>query len=95
LVHTTANGRRPFGSFRYLAGLSGISLSRTAALRADRSVENSRRAVAAVIPSSNSRWKAMLAALARLLPRHLRLHRIVGAGHAAGLAPAPGQAIPL
>jgi len=58
LVHTTANGRRPFGSFRYLAGLSGISISRTAALRADRSVENSRRAVAAVIPSSNSRWKA-------------------------------------
>ena len=57
-VHTTANGLRPFGSFRYLAGLSPISLSRTAALSADRSVENSRRAVAAVIPLSNSRWKA-------------------------------------
>jgi hypothetical protein len=58
LVHTTANGRRPFGSFRYLAGLSQISRSRTAALSADRRVENSRRAVAAVIPSSKSRWKA-------------------------------------
>jgi hypothetical protein len=58
LVHATADGLRPFGSFRYLAGLSRISLSRTAALSADRSVENSRRAVAAVIPSSNSRWKA-------------------------------------
>jgi hypothetical protein len=23
LVHTTANGRRPFGSFRYLAGTIG------------------------------------------------------------------------
>jgi hypothetical protein len=55
-VHTTANGLRPFGSFRCLAGSSPISLSRAAALSADRSVENSRRAIAAVIPSSNSRW---------------------------------------
>ena len=32
--------------------------------------------------------RAMLAALARLLPGHLRLHRIVTPGHPAGLAPA-------
>ena len=34
--------------------------------------------------------RAVLAALARLLPEHLRLHRMVTPGDAAGLAPAPG-----
>ena len=52
-VQTTANGLRPVGSFRYRAGLSGISRSRAAAFRADRSVQNIRRAVAADIPSSS------------------------------------------
>jgi hypothetical protein len=35
--------------------------------------------------------RAVLAALARLLPGRLRLRRFVTPGHAAGLAPAPGQ----
>jgi len=35
---------------------------------------------------------AMIAALARLLPRHLLLHQVVTAGTLLGLAPAPGQA---
>jgi hypothetical protein len=63
LVHTTACGRRPRGSFRYRAGLSASSRSRTAAFSADRSVEWTRRAVAAVIPcfvsnavNTFSRW---------------------------------------
>jgi hypothetical protein len=34
--------------------------------------------------------RAVIAALARLLPGRLRLHRIVTPGTAAGLAPAPG-----
>jgi hypothetical protein len=35
--------------------------------------------------------RALLAALARLLPRVLRCHRIVSLPHSAGLAPAPGD----
>jgi putative transposase len=35
--------------------------------------------------------RAVIAALARLLPRHLRLHRIVNTRHPARLAPAPDQ----
>jgi len=35
--------------------------------------------------------RAVIAALAMLLPRHLQLHRIVTPGNLAGLAPAPGQ----
>jgi hypothetical protein len=57
-VQTTACGLAPRGSFTYRAGLSGTSCSRAAAFSAVRSVENSRRAVAGVIPSSNSRRNA-------------------------------------
>ena len=42
-------------------------------------------------PKPDRADRAVLAALARLLPGHLRLHRIVAPGTPAGLAPSPGQ----